>query len=256
VDNAFDAQRGRTVTLSGKIVLVTGGARRVGRAIVEEAAARGARVVVHHAHSPGEAEEVARSLAGAPGGKPVVVQGDLRAPHAAAEVVRAAVAACGRIDALVNSAAVYGRTPMVGTDDATWEATWADMMALNLAGPARLVRAALPHRLGAVVNIVDIAAWQPWPNFSIYSTSKAALLHLTRCLAVELAPTVRVNAVAPGTVLWPEEWDEVRRARQAMKIPLGRAGTPADVARAVAWLLEEEYVTGACLPIDGGAGLR
>lgn len=244
------------MTLSGKNVLVTGGARRIGRAIVEEVAARGARVIVHHAHSGDEAAEVARAVARPGGEAPIVVAGDLRAPGGAAEIVRAAVAACGRLDGLVNSAAVYGRTPMAGTDDATWDATWSEMMALNLAAPAKLVRAALPHGLSSVVNIVDIAAWQPWPNWSIYSTSKAALLHLTRCLAVELAPSVRVNAVAPGTVLWPEDWDEERRARQAAKIPLGRAGTPADVARAVAWLLEEGYVTGACLPIDGGAGLR
>jgi pteridine reductase len=246
----------RSMRLSGKNVLVTGGARRVGRAIVEELAARGARMIVHHAHSATEAAELARALDGTSGGAPVVVQADLRAPDGARQLIDAAVAACGRIDALVNSAAVYGRTPIASTDDAAWEATWSEMMALNLAAPARLVRAALPHGLSSVVNIVDVAAWQPWPRWSIYSTSKAALLHLTKCLAVELAPSVRVNAVAPGTVLWPEDWDEARRAQQAAKIPLGRAGEPADVASAVAWLLEESYVTGACIPIDGGAGLR
>jgi pteridine reductase len=120
----------------------------------------------------------------------------------------------------------------------------------------RLIREAVPAGVRAIVNIVDVAAWQPWPYWLAYSTSKAALLHLTRCLALELAPAVRVNAVAPGTAAFPDDWTPEQRARQSARIPLGRAGEPADVARAVRYLLSEDYLTGVCLPVDGGAGLR
>ena len=120
----------------------------------------------------------------------------------------------------------------------------------------RLMREASRAGVSAIVNIVDVAAWQPWANWSAYATSKAALLHLSRCLALELAPATRVNCVAPGTVIFPDDWDEARRAQQLAKVPLGRAGSPSDVARAVRFLCEEEYLTGVCIPVDGGAGLR
>jgi pteridine reductase len=223
------------MNLSGKTAIVTGGARRVGRAIVKELAAAGARVVVHHHSSTPEPDGVA-------------VQADLRAPGAAEKIV----AAAGHVDILVNSAAGYARTPLDALTDEAWES----MLALNLTAPMRLIRAAVPAGVTSVVNIVDIAAWQPWPNWLAYSTSKAGLLHLTRCLALELAPRVRVNAVAPGTVAFPEDWDAERRARMEAKIPLGHAGTPEDVARAVRFLCEQDYLTGVCLPVDGGSGLR
>jgi pteridine reductase len=233
--------------LAGKTVLVTGAARRVGRAIAEALAAAGARVVVHHHASEAEAEALTRSLPGC-----TAVKADLRLPEAAAQLVSEAVARTGRLDALVNSAADYFRTPLSELTDDAWER----MLTLNLTAPMRLVRAAVPAGARAIVNLVDVAAWQPWPNWLAYSTSKAALLHLTRCLALELAPSVRVNAVAPGTVLYPDDWDQARRAAQDAKIPLARAGEPADVARAVLYLLSEEYLTGVCIPVDGGSGLR
>jgi pteridine reductase len=130
------------------------------------------------------------------------------------------------------------------------------MLALNVAAPMRLMREAARAGVASIVNVVDVAAWQPWANWSAYATSKAALLHLSRCLALELAPRTRVNCVAPGTVIFPDDWDEARRAQQLAKVPLGRAGEPADVARAVRFLCEEDYLTGACIPVDGGAGLR
>jgi len=209
--------------LDGKTALVTGGARRVGRAIVEELAAAGCRVVIHHSASDGDAAALAATLAGA-----VVVKADLRMPASARAVVDAAVAATGRLDILVNSAAAYARTPLATLGDDV---------------------------LGELLEL-NVAAWQPWAHWSAYATSKAALLHLSRCLALELAPRVRVNAVAPGTVIFPDDWDDARRAAQLSRTPLQRAGSPVDVARAVRFLCEEDYVTGACLPVDGGAGLR
>ena len=231
--------------LSGKTALVTGGARRVGRAIVEELARAGCRVVVHYNGSADDAHALERSLAGSA----VLAQADLRDRDAAG---RLAAAAGAPLDILVNSAAGYARTPLATMDDGAWD----DLIALNLSAPMRLMREAARAGVASIVNIVDVAAWQPWAPWSAYATSKAALLHLSRCLAVELAPRTRVNCVAPGTVIFPDDWDEARRARQLAKVPLGRAGAPADVARAVRFLCEEDYLTGACIPVDGGAGLR
>jgi pteridine reductase len=132
---------------------------------------------------------------------------------------------------------------------------WDDQLAVNLTAPQRCIRLAIERGATAIVNVVDIAAWQPWREFSAYCVSKAGLLHLTLVLARELAPAVRVNAVAPGTVLFGEDLDEAARARVLARIPMGRAGQPADVARAVRFLLTEPYLTGVCLPVDGGQGV-
>lgn len=230
--------------LSGKTALVTGGARRVGRAIVEELARAGCRVVIHYNGSGDDA----RALAAALGGAARLAQADLRDRAAAARLV----ADAGALDILVNSAAGYARTPLATLGDDAWD----DLIDLNLAAPMRLMREAARAGVASIVNIVDVAAWQPWANWSAYATSKAALLHLSRCLAVELAPRTRVNCVAPGTVIFPDDWDAERRQKQLAKVPLSRAGEPADVARAVRFLCEEDYLTGACIPVDGGAGLR
>jgi pteridine reductase len=231
------------MSLSGKTALVTGGARRVGRAIVEELARAGCRVVIHYNGSAADAEALAGTLPDA-----TIIGADLRDRSAPARIV----ARAGALDILVNSAAGYARTPLATmTDDA-----WDDMLALNLAAPMRLMREASRAGVSSIVNIVDVAAWQPWANWTAYATSKAALLHLSRCLAIELAPRTRVNCVAPGTVIFPDDWDEARRAQQLAKVPLGRAGTPSDVARTVRFLCEEPFLTGACIPVDGGAGLR
>jgi len=235
------------MSLSGKTALVTGGARRVGRAIVEELARAGCRVAIHHHGSADAAQKLQQSLPGS-----LVVQGDLRDRAVAARLVGEVVAQAGALDVLVNSAAGYARTPLATMSDDTWD----DMFALNLAAPMRLMRESARAGVASIVNIVDVAAWQPWANWSAYSTSKAALLHLSRCLAIELAPATRVNCVAPGTVIFPDDWDEARRRQQLAKVPLGRAGEPADVARVVRFLCEEQYLTGACIPVDGGAGLR
>ncbi len=239
------------MSLAGKTALVTGGARRVGRAIVEELAGAGCRVVIHHAGSDADAAALARALATSDYA-PAIVKADLRARDAARVVVDAAVAATGALDILVNNAAGYTRTPLATMDDDAWD----ELFALNLDAPMRLMREAARAGAGSIVNLVDVAAWQPWAYWSAYATSKAALLHLSRCLALELAPATRVNCVAPGTVIFPDDWDDERRARQLAKVPLGRAGAPSDAARAVRFLCEAEFITGACIPVDGGAGLR
>jgi pteridine reductase len=222
--------------LAGKTALVTGAAKRVGRAIAQELARAGANVIAHHHSTP---------MANG-------VSADLRDPQAAQFLVDEVVKRHGRLDLLVNSAAGYKRTPLPDLTDEDWR----QMMALNLDAPLRLMRASVPAGVVSIVNIVDVGAQQPWPNYLAYSTSKAALLHLSRCLALELAPGVRVNCVAPGTVAFPDDWSEARRAAQLQRTPLGREGHPEDVARAVRFLMENDYLTGVCLPVDGGAALR
>ena len=217
------------MSLAGKTALVTGGARRVGRAIVEELAAAGCS----HRRPSSRLDRRRRRARRVAAAAPLAVKADLRERGAAAKVIHAALAATGAVDILVNSAAGYARTPLVAMDDDVWD----DMLALNLGAPMRMMREAARAGVGSIVNIVDVAAWQPWGNWSAYATSKAALLHLSRCLALELAPRTRVNCVAPGTVIFPDDWDEARRAAQLAKVPLGREGSPADVARAVRYVV-------------------
>jgi pteridine reductase len=235
--------------LDGQLALVTGAARRLGRAIARELSSAGAQVAIHCRRSVAEAEELAAALPGS-----FVLQADLRDADQTAALLRAAQARSqsGRVDLLVNNAACFQRTPFAALDDGVW----AEVLDLNLTAPQRCLRLALPLGLRAAVNVIDVAAWQPWSEYAAYGVSKAGLLHLTRVLARELAPAVRVNAVAPGSVIFPEDYDEAARARALLRVPLGRAGSPEDVARAVRFLLAEPYLTGVCLPVDGGQGLR
>jgi pteridine reductase len=238
------------MTFAGKLVLVTGGARRVGQAICRELAQGGAQVAIHCHRAKAEAQALCDEL----GGGAFVLSADLGQTDAAHALLHAAQAqsASGRVDFLVNNAAGFARTPFVTMTEAMWD----EQINLNLNAPRRLIQHALPCGLSAVVNIVDVAAWQPWSEYAAYAVAKAGLLHLSRILASELAPAVRVNAVAPGTVLFPSDYDEATKNQILKRIPLGRQGSPEDVARAVSYLLGEPYLTSVCLPVDGGQGLR
>jgi len=226
-----------------KIALVTGAGVRVGAAIARHLAAHGYEVAAHYrTHRPR--------------GFDVTLQADLSAPEGP-DALALAFRAAGfrRLDLLVNGAAGFDERPLERTDAAAWDA----QLDLNARAPLLLTRALLgPLREagGSVVNVVDVGGGLvPWRGFAAYCASKAALARLTECLALELAPEVRVNGVAPGTVLWPERYPAARRAQLAARIPLGRAGTPGDVAAAVRFLAEAPYVTGAILPVDGGRHL-
>jgi len=238
-------------TLEGRVAVVTGGGVRLGRAIAEGLGLRGARVVVHCATSRQGAEEAARAIREA-GSEALVVQGDLRRSEDAARVV-AAAEPWGGCDLLVNSAAIFERKPIEQIDDRAWR----DMLDVNLSGPFFCCRAAVPAMRrkgrGDIVNVVDVGgALKAWAGYAHYCASKAGLAMLTRSLALELAPAIRVNAVAPGTVIFPEAYDEAERARTVARIPLGRVGGPQDVVDAVAFLLTAPYVTGQILAVDGG----
>ena len=242
---------------SEPIALVTGGAVRVGRAIAATLARGGYRVWLHYHRSGAEAAEVARELGERCLG---TIQGDLAAGSARAAVAQRvrepAGPGGGRLDLLVNSAATFERGGFLARSDEDLRR----VLEVNLVAPVSLARAlapALTAARGAVVNILDVAGMQPWRGYLDHCTAKAGLLMATKALAVELAPAVRVNGVAPGVVAWPEEdpryaeGSEIR-ARILRAIPLGRIGTPDDVAETVLFLARSSFISGQIIAVDGG----
>lgn len=241
-----------------KAILVTGAARRVGAAIVTTLHTAGANVIVHCNRSRDEADALVKRLNGTRPKSAVVVQGDLLAYNALKGLVEHAASEFGRLDGLVNNASTFYATP-VGTID---EDQWIDLIDSNLKAPLFLSQAAAPHlrkTRGAIVNIVDIHAERPLKNFAVYTTAKAGLAGLTRALALELAPEVRVNGVAPGAILWPEtghDFPSEEQRRITAQTPLQRTGTPEDIAGAVKMLmLDAPFVTGQIVAVDGGRSL-
>ena len=238
----------------GRVALVTGAGRRVGRAIAIALGARGMRVAVHFNGSADGARETAALIVKG-GAEAHVLPGDLRDPAVAPSLVRATTERFGTLDVLVNSAAVMERTPFGDVTAEQWDA----MFALNLRAPFLLSQAAAPElarREGSIVNIADLAAFESWPAYVPHGITKAGVVHMTRSLARVLAPRVRVNAIAPGAVLLPDDWDEKSRDRIVETTPLRRLGSPDDVARAVVYLVEADYVTGDTLLVDGGRHVR
>ena len=238
---------------SERVVLVTGGARRLGAAIVRHLHARGLSVVLHYRASADDARALAAELEAARPGSAVLAQADMLAPDTPRHLVDCALTRFGRLDMLVNNASSFYETPL----DAATAAQWDDLIGTNLRAPFFLSQCAAPHlaaRQGAIVNVVDIYAGRPLKDYPIYSIAKAGLAMLTQSLARELAPAVRVNGVAPGAILWPEAGGgEAERARVLAQIPLHRTGSPEDIARTVAFLLlDAPYVTGQIVAVDGG----
>lgn len=240
--------------LRDRVALVTGGGIRVGRALSLALARKGARVAVHYNSSADGAHDVARSIVDS-GGAAKTFQADLTAAGAADSLIDAVTGAFGKLDVLVNSAAVMIRTPFgeIGTDQ------WDDIFSLNLRAPFFLAQAAAPHlrrARGAIVNIADLAAFETWPGYIPHGLTKSGIVHMTNALARVLAPEVRVNAIAPGTVLLPENWSEKDAEHLTATTPLKREGTPGDVAHALLFLLEAEYITGETIIVDGGRSVR
>ena len=233
-----------------RVALITGGAARVGRALSLGLAAQGYDLAVSYLSSAQEADSLRRQVL-AMRRRCELVQADLTEADAVASVVEAARSAYGRLDLLVNSASSFSARPLLDVDADEWDA----VMAINVRAPHLLVRAAaslLSQSKGSVVNIADLAAFQAWTDRPHHAVSKAALLHLTKVQARALAPEVRVNAVAPGSVLRPEGWSEERWLEIAGRAPLGRPGTPEDVVQAVLYLARADFVTGQVLLVEGG----
>lgn len=241
--------------LSGRVALVTGGARRLGAAFVEALAGRGMRVAIHHGASVADATALAATLRS--GGADVALFGaDLREAAAAMALPGRVVAHFGQLDVLINSAAVMER---IGVADTTIE-QWNAVLDLNLRAPFFVAQQAAPHLArahGTIVNIADLGGLEPWPSYAAHSISKAGVVMLTKVLAAALAPDVTVNAIAPGTVLVPEDYDDAKRAFLSETTPLRRLGTPQDAVDAVLYLVERGgFVTGETLVVDGGRMLR
>ena len=240
--------------LAGRVALVTGAGRRVGRALAIALGARGMHVIVHYHASSSGAEETARLVTRA-GGSAQLLRADLRDTADAERLVDGAVAARGSLDVLVNSAAVMLRTPLGQTSATDWDA----MFALNLRAPYFLSQRAAPalrDARGNIVNIADLAAFETWPAYVPHGLTKAAVVQMTRALARVLAPEVRVNAIAPGVVLLPEGWSAADADRLRATTPLARLGSPEDVAGAMLYLLDANYVTGEVITVDGGRHVR
>jgi len=244
--------------LSGKVVLVTGGAKRVGAAIVRRLHSCGASVMLHYRSSEREASALRTELNAQRENSAALVQADLLDIAGLSEIVKNTLGRFERLDALVNNASTFFPTPVGEMTPANWES----LVGANLRAPLFLSQAAAPHLRrsgGAIVNITDIHAERPLKNYVIYSIAKAGLAGLTRSLARELAPEVRVNGVAPGAVVWPEDgsWDEVTRQRIVSHTLLKRTGDPDDVARAVCYLIADApYVTGQIIAVDGGRSIN
>lgn len=240
--------------LDGRTALVTGAARRVGRALALALGARRMRVAVHYNASAAEAEATC-ALVRAAGGDAQPFQADLADRDAPARLVDDVVVRFGTLDVLVNSAAVMERTPVGEVTVDAWDA----MFALNLRAPffaAQAAAAVMRGRGGAIVNIADLAAFETWPAYVPHGITKAGIVQMTRALAHALAPDVRVNAVAPGVVLLPDGWAPDAAERLQATTPLRRLGHAEDVAQAVVYLLEADYVTGETIVVDGGRHVR
>ena len=241
--------------LEGRVALVTGAGRRLGQALARALAGRGMTVAIHYNSSRSGADALREEIVAA-GGQAACFAADLRDPAAAAELPRRVAAELGGLDVLVNSAAVMLHRSFEETTPAEYDT----VLDLNLRSVFFVTQGAAPAlraARGKVVNMADLAGLEPWPGYAAHSLSKAGVVMLTRVLALALAPEVTVNALAPGAVLVPEEYDAEERERLARTTPLRRLGTPEDAIAALLYLLEGgDFVTGEVLAIDGGRLLR
>lgn len=244
-----------TQALLHKTALVTGAARRVGAAITRQLHAAGMDVVIHYRNSRAEAEALARELNDSRADSAVCLSADLQDPAQLQQLVEQARQFRQRLDVLVNNASAFYPVPLESVDESHWD----ELIGVNLKAPLFLSKHAadeLRRRQGCIVNLGDIHGLRPMHEHLLYSVSKAGLDMLTRSLARELAPEVRVNAVAPGAILWPEGMDEITRAAILKRIPLQRRGEPEDIAKAVLYLVRDaSYVTGQTIVVDGGRTL-
>ncbi len=239
--------------LAGKWALITGAGRRVGAAIARTLHEQGAGVAIHYRGSAADASALAAELNGARPGSALTIQADLHDTARLGHLVDTVVRHAGRLDVLVNNASSFYPTPLAGIT----EEQWSDLLGTNLKAPLFLAQAALPHlkaTKGVIVNIVDIHAVRPLKDHTMYGAAKAGLAFLTRALARDLAPDIRVNGVAPGAILWPEGGVSDQMRDVVLKqIPLKRVGEPSDIAACVLYLVRDaHYVTGQIIAVDGG----
>lgn len=239
------------MNLQGKVALVTGGAQRVGRAISIALGRAGADVVINYQQSQTEAEALQGELAQA-GVRTTSFKADISRPNEITDLIDHVRARFGRLDILINNASVFERSPLLEITEAMWDR----VLGVNLKGPFFVAQTAVPLMRasggGIIINIADLSAFQAWPSYAHHSVSKAGLVHLTRIMARALAPEIRVNGIAPGTVLPPDDYDGTAGDGTADRRVVARAGTPDDVIHALFYLLEGNFVTGQTVIVDGG----
>jgi pteridine reductase len=245
--------------LQDKVVLVTGAAKRVGAAICRQLHAGGARIAVHYRSSAAAAQSLCETLNESRPDSAAAFHADLLETPALPQLVSRIVEKFGRLDALVNNASSFYATPLTDIDEQQWQ----DLLGTNLKAPLFLAQAAaaeLRRHHGAIVNIADIHAERPMLGHLLYSTAKAGLVALTKGLAQEMAPQVRVNAIAPGVIIWPEGevWENAETRRKIVAHTLlKREGSPEDIARTVQFLIADApYITGQVIAVDGGRSIN
>ncbi len=242
--------------LNGKVVLITGAARRIGAAIATTLHRNGANIAVHYRKSSADAEALVDRLNAERPDSAALFQADLNDIEALPSLVEKVIAWHGTLDVLVNNASSFYPTPPGEITQANWD----DLVGSNLKAPLFLSQAALPalrEARGAIINLIDVHAQRPLRNHAVYGSAKAGLAMLTRSLAKDLAPEVRVNGVSPGAILWPENgMDDATRESILKQIPLAKAGQPEDIAGCVLYLVKDAtYVTGQIIAVDGGRSI-
>jgi pteridine reductase len=245
-----------STALDGQWVLITGAAKRIGAAIAEQLHAHGANIAVHYRGSAEAAEQLADRLNSERADSALTAQADLLNSGELAELVDEITAQTSRLDLLLNNASSFYPTPLAEVSEQHWD----DLLGTNLKAPLFLAQAAAPHlrkTQGSIINIVDIHAHRPLKNHPVYGAAKAGLAMLTRSLARDLAPEIRVNGVSPGAILWPEDGMPETVAQSIIKqVPLGRTGEPDDIARTVLFLAKDApYITGQIIAVDGGRSI-
>jgi pteridine reductase len=246
----------KDMMLMEKNVLITGAAKRIGAACARTLHKHGCNVLLHYKSSGQEAGRLCDEFNQKRLDSAKLVQGDLLNMHELEAVAQIALSSWGGVDVLINNASLFYPTPVTDTTEGQWD----DLLGSNLKTPFFLAKALterLSNRKGCIVNIVDIHAERGLPGYPVYSIAKAGLVAMTKILAKELAPTIRVNAVAPGAILWPESGlPEHDTGEILRRVPLARCGSPEDIAKAVLYLVKDaDYVTGQILTVDGGRTL-
>ena len=239
--------------LNDKVALVTGGSRRIGAEIAKRLHLEGMRLILHYRSSDDDARKLQNLLNKDRPDSVVLIKGDLLDIHKITHLAQKSINVFSRLDAVVNNASTFFPTPIGDTSEEDWN----DLLGTNLKAPFFLAQAAateLKKNQGSIVNITDVYGVRPLRNHSVYCVAKAGLIMLTRALARELAPEVRVNAVAPGAILWPEDdHDEVAHQRLISRTPLKRMGTPQEIAQTVLFLIRDaHFISGHVVPVDGG----
>ena len=244
-------------SLDSKVALITGGARRIGAAIARTLHAEGMNLIIHYRNSGDNAKTLADELNQHRSGSVALAKADLEKTEDCSRLAQQAIDAFGRIHALINNASAFFPTPLGEISQKHWET----LLGVNLKAPFFLSQAcaeALTSTQGTIINLTDIYAKRPLPKHLVYSVSKAGLVALTHSLAQELGPDVRVNAIAPGAILWPESGDTQENQEEIIRrTPLGRLGDPGDIAGTVLFLLRDApFITGQVINVDGGRSVR